>query len=164
MSEPPFTLHFHDKRLVSKLRHPARSFAGYPNCEFRPSKGYPFDLQPQAIQIVEILYCSSRTTVYLGRCDGGKEIALKFTAVKDILIEAAAYDALAPIQGTVLPQLYGVLCGRRPDESLAHCLVLERFGDILSDDFDDLSRAQKSVRPLLRILFVLTENHVEHVY
>ena len=83
--------------------------------------------------------------MYLGRCEDGLEVALKFTpAIEDLSVESGVYDALESIQGSVLPKLYGVLYGREVHGESCSCLVIERFGSCLDRNFCSLKPLEKS--------------------
>ena len=144
MSAPPqFVLRFN--KTVSPYYHTASQLQNYPKCSLRPHAKYPFELPPQEIRVIRSLYDSCDTTVYLGRCKDKTEVALKFTDVKDIEAEAGVYDAMAHIQGSVIPKLYGLFYGKTTSGTCVACLVLERFGDSLEIPFDKLEKREKCV-------------------
>ncbi|TCD69453.1 hypothetical protein EIP91_007579 [Steccherinum ochraceum] len=159
MTRAAFSLQFHDDQFVTDHRHHASFLKNYPTCGFWAAKGYPFHLESQPIQVKGILYCGDKSTVYLAECEGGMELALKFASEDDVLREAAAYDALEPIQGTVIPRLYGMLYARRPDKRRVFCLVMERFGNRVTSSFRDLPRPE-----LAKVLNKLAEAHRGGLY
>ncbi|TCD69228.1 hypothetical protein EIP91_008331 [Steccherinum ochraceum] len=133
-------------RLTSDDHHPAKDLIGYPTCKVK-TDGNPFLLSERTIEVTDILHFGSRSTLYLGHLpDKSKhEVILKFAPGKIVVDEAHAYDEHEQIQGTVIPQLYGVLIGpvQKGSAPLA-CLVLERFGDRLETSFEKLDSNAKA--------------------
>ena len=132
-------------KAVSPSYHCAEMLEGYPKCPLRSDPAYSFVLPPQEIRVVRSLHDSFDTTVYLGRCEDNTEVALKFTAIDDIQVEAGVYDAMVDIQGRVIPKLYGVLYGLTTTKERMACMVLERFGDALDVSFSLLEKREKYV-------------------
>ncbi|THH28115.1 hypothetical protein EUX98_g6064 [Antrodiella citrinella] len=148
-----YTLRF--TKTVPNVPHIASRLKGFPErCKMGPGEEYEVLLLPQEIRVVDILYRSEQTVVFLGKCQNNKEVALKFTTTHDILVESGAHDALAAIQGPVLPKMYGVLHGQDGEGRKMLCLVLERFGKQLETRFRDLEKNEKA-----KILNKLAEAH-----
>ena len=127
----------------SKLFHPAKDLIGYPHCKLVTGDNDPFALPAQSLTVTEILYSGHRTTVYAGTYQDGTEVALKFTSEEDVLGEAGIYDHLVEIQGTVIPQLHGVLYGDVQSGGDILCLVMERFGNSVDRPFCSLDTVEK---------------------
>ena len=143
--KPPFILDF-DPLLHLPYRHLASYLKAFPAPELRPGKTYPFYLSPQTVRVAQILHHSDNSAVYLGVCEDSLELAIKFTrSYDDILAEAAVYDSLTAIQGTLIPRLYGVLYSRGTRGNPVLCLVLERFGDRVAGEFKDMEPREKYV-------------------
>ena len=140
-----------EPRFRSPLFHPARDLIDYPNCKLVTSSHDPFALPPQSISITEILYSNDRTTVYAGRYQDETEVVLKFTSDKDVLIEAAIYDHLINLQGSVIPQLHGVLYGDLQGGGDILCLAMERFGGSLDRPFVKLDTVEKYAPSLFTV-------------
>ena len=141
---PVFTLQFCEEDFHYDYPHFAQSLSAYPRCQFVTGKSYPFYLPPQTIRVAQILHCGENSTVYLGHAQDGTELALKFTPdPRDLRREAAGYDALEFLQGTVVPKLYGVLYGRDCNGDRVLCLVLERFGDSVEQEFRTMKTVEK---------------------
>ncbi|TCD69047.1 hypothetical protein EIP91_008945 [Steccherinum ochraceum] len=146
MDSNTFMLNFH--KLPDRSRsHHAEDLANYPHCSF-VADGQELCI-PHALDVLDILYCSSRTTVYsaVAVChpDGHgtvTELVLKLTSEQKALVEAGNYDAHVALQGKVIPRLYGVLFGETDSENGEGedlgCLVLERFGSCLKQPFHEL--------------------------
>ncbi|TCD69048.1 hypothetical protein EIP91_008946 [Steccherinum ochraceum] len=158
MDSNTFFLNFH--RLPDRSRsHQAEDLANYPHCSF-DADGQEL-LIPHSLDVLDVLYCSSRTTVYsaVAVCypDGHgtvNELVLKLTSEQKALVEAGNYDAHVALQGKVIPRLYGVLFGEREEGEDLGCLVLERFGSCLKQPFHELPSIDKA-----KILDKLAEAH-----
>ena len=136
-----FQVNFHLK--APKSRHPAKSLIDYPHCKLTTGNNDPFALPAQSITVTEILYSGPRTTVYAGTYHDGTDVALKFTSEEDVLAEAGVYDHLVGIQGTVIPQLHGVLYGDVQGGGDILCLIMERFGNRIERSFCSVDTVEK---------------------
>lgn len=144
-SAPQFLLRFMTESMP--YNHPAKFLAHYPdNCELTSGTRYSFHLPSQTIEVVDVLHCGANSSVYLGRCHDGTEVALKFAETSSIHTESGVYDSLTEIQGSVLPMLYGVLYGRTTERKRAACLALERFGNRLQEEFQLLEKVERYAR------------------
>ena len=96
------TLDF-DVTLRQGKEHPAQSLRAFPTSMFVPGKLQPFPWASQTIHVGQILHCGENSTVYLGTCQDGTELALKFTPAGgqvDIRLESLGADAQITVTDT----------------------------------------------------------------